>query len=554
MVLPFEKQPVLHKRYEFYTPSSKVGDPNAEDYVNFLKNMSSNQSPDEKNSGQLETSLRSVKAKVDTGLGGQSSNKIKGDVAPLPKGTGVQAVTQIAATNKKELDRKMKVIQDNLLQRKQEERKLKRIEGDIVKKQRLLRRVMANYDNDVFDKKKVEEMKLQGSIKEMEDAKHQYLVEEFLDSKSKRKKSLSEALDNRQLTRKDLLMKNDLVFQYEKTAKELELKRNEVVNLTKEYEQKVRLKELEEYNLTKRLAELAIATTMEDHKRKTMETNFKTLKKDAKIVEREETLQRRESLEDKLNLGRYHERRFVGSKRRLSQDRDETNDKLSLKIREEGRKMTDISRSLQNNSTAQKNSRIYADYLDRQEQGKNIELKQKMAEGKRTTILEQFSRERKDKNRTRMTRTQDRCVDTETDTRKLSYSDAIRHLQKSVSKQEEMEHALYNQVRSSETNYKKQEQQCQRLQENLTTLKRENAKRLKELELECKSRETSLKQNLAREQATLQKARANREEGIQSLVKLRDLLREDKHRLNEDEREHHRLARLEYSTRQQEIS
>lgn len=34
-----------------------------------------------------------------------------------------------------------------MLQHKQEERKLKRIEGDIVKKQRLLRRVMHDYDN-----------------------------------------------------------------------------------------------------------------------------------------------------------------------------------------------------------------------------------------------------------------------------------------------------------------------------------------------------------------------------------------------------------------------
>ena len=37
-----------------------------------------------------------------------------------------------------------------MLQHKQEERKLKRIEGDIVKKQRLLRRVMNNYDNGQF--------------------------------------------------------------------------------------------------------------------------------------------------------------------------------------------------------------------------------------------------------------------------------------------------------------------------------------------------------------------------------------------------------------------
>ena len=102
-----------------------------------------------------------------------------------------------------------------------------------------------------------------------------------------------------------LFCRNDLEYQYQKTTKELELKRNEVVNLTKEYEQKIRLKEvglfdiynssysemvlkiwyfyfsktlfqLEEYGLTKRLAELAIATTMEDHKQRTMNMNFET--------------------------------------------------------------------------------------------------------------------------------------------------------------------------------------------------------------------------------------------------------------------------------------
>lgn len=53
---------------------------------------------------------RSVKAKVDTGLGGQSGIKIK-EVAPLVKGHGVLAVAQMASENKKELKKKMKVIQ-----------------------------------------------------------------------------------------------------------------------------------------------------------------------------------------------------------------------------------------------------------------------------------------------------------------------------------------------------------------------------------------------------------------------------------------------------------
>jgi hypothetical protein len=55
--------------------------------------------------------FRSVKAKVDTGLGGKSSSKIKEDIAPLPRGNGVQAVTHIAVTNRKELEKKMKIIQ-----------------------------------------------------------------------------------------------------------------------------------------------------------------------------------------------------------------------------------------------------------------------------------------------------------------------------------------------------------------------------------------------------------------------------------------------------------
>ena len=42
--------------------------------------------------------------------------------------------------------------------------------------------------------------------------------------------------------------------------------------------------------------------------------------------------------------------------------------------------MTDISRSLQNNSMAQKNTQIDADYLDRQDQGKNIDVKQKVCD------------------------------------------------------------------------------------------------------------------------------------------------------------------------------
>ena len=37
MVLPFDKQPAIYKRYEFYSPLSDMGETKAEEYVNFLR-------------------------------------------------------------------------------------------------------------------------------------------------------------------------------------------------------------------------------------------------------------------------------------------------------------------------------------------------------------------------------------------------------------------------------------------------------------------------------------------------------------------------------------
>ena len=52
-----------------------------------------------------------------------------------------------------------------------------------------------------------------------------------------------------------------------------------------------------------------------------------------------------------------------------------------------------------------------------------------MAEAKRTTLLEQLSKERKIRNAERMGRTLDRFEVTGNESRKAVYSDSVRHLQ-----------------------------------------------------------------------------------------------------------------------------
>ena len=64
---------------------------------------------------------------------------------------------------------------------------------------------------------------------------------------------------------------------------------------------------------------------------------------------------------------------------------------------------------------------------------KRLLLFLQMAEAKRTTMLEQLSKERRNRNGERIARTQDRFKETGNDSRKISYSDSIKHLQVSPS-------------------------------------------------------------------------------------------------------------------------
>jgi len=438
----------------------------------------------------------------------------------------------------------MRVIEDHMLQHKQEERELKRQEGGIIKKQHQLRRVMDDVNNSVYKKMRAEEARLGENNQDMEKVKQQHFIQEDKVNKARIERNMSAHLKFKDKDRKVTSEMTEAEFQYCKAAKQLELTRTEVFALTQQFEASLKKIEEKGYALKKNLAELAIAANKLALKKRTQEGDDDRYVKDTSIKDIQDDRRRKQSMTEKLKglsgQGVKHEY----NKRRMSRDLVVSKDMLSLKSREEGRKMTDINRRLQHNSTHQKQAKQAAEFLELDRQGKEIEERGQFAEARRNQQIEQLTKDRKQQHSYQMTEWKRRFIEKQNEATRRAHEDNVKHLQKVVSKMEETEHALYNRVRAAEMQRRKQEQDVQRLINEMESLTKENDKRMKEMQEQFSRKKVELEQKLLREKAELAKAHNQREESIQRLYHHRARLNGDKYLLSEEEREHDRLVKI----------
>ncbi|XP_048590371.1 trichohyalin isoform X2 [Nematostella vectensis] len=557
MVLPFDRQPLLHKRYANLAisvnekPASSTKSPTQHDeatgdeYANFLRSLASGERQDDAITRPIPGGGKPAQASSP-----RDTSPSKHHPGSSMKSDGLLYVTLVAQQNEKDHKKKMRVIEDHMLQHKQEERELKRAEGDIIKKQHHLRRVMHEYENTVYKKRRGEEVRLSENNNDIEKIKQQHAIQEDRATKARIERNMSATLKMKDKQRKATLVNTSTEFNYHKVAKQLQLTRNEVARLTAEFEANLKKKEDEEFRLKKELADLSISLNMETQKKRTMVVEDHKYKKDTTQRDIQEERRRYGNLEDKLKQQSGQGVKHEYTKRRLSRDLINTKDSLSLKGREEGRKMTDVTRRLQHNSTSQRQAKLAAEYLELDRQGKEIEERGQFAEARRNHMLDQVTTQRKHQNTQAMTEWKKRFLDKENEASRRAHEDNVRHLQKIVSKLEESEHALYNRVRAAEMQRRKQEQIVTRLSTDFDMLRRDNARKIKETAVQCHKKEVEIEQKLLREKAELNKLLSQREEAIQVLNFQRGKLSSDKYMLSEEEREHNRIARIGQRTDQ----
>ncbi|XP_015761753.1 PREDICTED: coiled-coil domain-containing protein 18-like [Acropora digitifera] len=316
-----------------------------------------------------------------------------------------------------------------MLQHKQEERALKRYEGDIIKKQHHLRRTMEDVNNSVYKKMRAEEARLSENNHEMEKVKQQHFIQEDKINKTRIEKNLSSQMKVKDKGRKVALEMTEAEFQYCKAAKKLELTRTEVFALTQQFE--ASLKRIEEKGdaLKKSLAELAIAANQLALKKRTQEVEDERYNRDKTIKDIQDDRRRQQSLSEKLKSISGQGVKVEYNKRRMSRDLLVSKDMLSLKSREEGRKMTDINRRLQHNSTHQKQAKQAAEYLELDRQGKEIEEKGQFAEARRKHQIEQLTKDRKQLQSTQMLEWKKRFIEKQNEATRRVHEDNVKHLQ-----------------------------------------------------------------------------------------------------------------------------
>lgn len=232
------------------------------------------------------------------------------------------------------------------------------------------------------------------------------------------------------------------------------------------------------------------------------------------------------------------------NKRKLSADLALTKSHISIKQRDEQRHLTDTRMRLDDNSNTQRELNQEAFHTDMDLKSKQMQQNIEAHNARRVSQLQTFMKNKKVDLEKKQQVWEARFQKRSSEQARREHEDSLKFFQKMVNKGEDQEQTLYAKVRNAEYSRQKQEQNVRRIQQQLQEVKRRNAAQVKKELAAVTKQEQELEQQLYREKAELDKVHSQREESYIKLQKHRQLLREDKHNLEEHEREHLRLLRI----------
>lgn len=370
--LPFERNALIHSRYNaICRPGSAPplkGDEDiqrttSKDYAAFLKDQERKVGPD----GFLDSNRYSHSFLLKKDATGR---RRAASVAGQPS---VVSLTSRIHQDKKDYDRRIKVIEDHMWQHKQEERELKRTEGDIIKNQRAVRHTLRDFENAINKKRMAEEKKLSQGLEKYTVLRrdHIHKKEELIKTRTQNNVHAYQSFKDQD--RKNQLAKSDLSRQYKAKMSELDLKRTEVMRLSTDYEVKMKKKEEEQFRLKQELADLSIKLNMEAQKGRKQKFDTERERRKDQTNKIQEDLTAERTVENKLMRSDGDTKAAESTKRKLSADLAVNKSHLDIKKRDEQRHLTDTQFRLVDNSSIQKQLNEAAEYAEMDLKAKQID-------------------------------------------------------------------------------------------------------------------------------------------------------------------------------------
>nr|XP_009858220.1 major antigen-like [Ciona intestinalis] len=456
----------------------------------------------------------------------------------------VVALTNRIAADQKEFDKRMKVIEDHMWQHKQEERGLKRVEGDVTKKKRGVLRMMREFENSMSKKMLEEEKRLNESIEHTKKIRAEAVHAKEEGRKRKITKTHSDLQQTKDKLRKNVLLVTDAERQYRAKLTELELRKDQMQKLTREFEDRLKRKETERYNLAKELSNLAIQMNMESMKGRIADAEFKRQDRVQAQKYINDDKAHQAELDKKIRRSESVYRSSENRRRQASAHLSDRKAHLSERSREGDRRVTDNRNLVEGNIAAQKKLQEAAEAAEldkrKKEYQRNVQahvVRKQVALRKVQTARQKSAQERTENWEKVFDQNHREFVRKRND-------DLLRTFTRIVQRDNEIDHQLYQKCRQHEYGRKSQEQSVRKLEEQFVKSRGKNAGKVREAIKEADEKENRLKKKLTTAQAQLIQAQNQRSTAEWMLRKYRGAAKETELVQNELMRENKRLLKI----------
>ncbi|CAF2848226.1 unnamed protein product [Rotaria sp. Silwood2] len=442
---------------------------------------------------------------------------------------------------KKEYEKQMKLIEEQMIKAKQSEREAKRLEGDIKKEQRQLHHSLRDLDVDATRKRYNAEKHLSKNLEEKDKIEREFVKKREKQTKQRTDRLIDSLQTNKDKDRRNLLLCNDLSHQYQTKTHELQIKHQQLDRIHTDFEQKVQQKELEESRLKKELADIATALNLEAQKVKTDMKDFLNIAD----YDRGQTMKQDLEQEQKFNQTNVYGKNYDHERRRLSGDVTLHRSMLDLKQREALRRIGDTKSRLETIYAKQRQQNVSTTITEQDRRATQLMSKMTDIDNRRSQVMNQYMRDKVNKSEEResegTTKAKIRHIELET----KKHEDCLRDLENTMNKNEDIEYELRKSVKEAEFQRRKKEQEVQRLKDDLIRKKREDAKKIRNAIARSEQEEKELEQHLTKEKAKLYKFQTRREDNYIRLTRQREQMRENKALLDIHAREHERLLQVQ---------
>ncbi|CAF0981483.1 unnamed protein product [Didymodactylos carnosus] len=561
----FARPSLLDNRYAAIAETSAYTyDDDLVNYADFLKNhgrfMTKNGYVDSK---RRIRSLHRQQEESISSSAGVGSSKLPGlfetfgkhslsrsaDITPRQRlttdGQSAIAIATNLEQKKKEFDKHMRLIEEQMIKAKQVERETKRQEGDIKKEQRSLHHTLKELAVDSTKKRFDAEKNLSKNLEEKDKIEREFVKKREQQTKQRTERVVDTLQSTKDKDRKNVLACNDLARQYRTKVNELDIKHKELNRLHTDFEQKIQMKEIEENRIKKELGEIALALNMEAQKTKTDLKEFQQLMNRDKIMAIKTDLNEEQKHEQKMNQTSVHVKNYDLERRRLSGDITLHKSALDLKQREAVRRIVDTKNRLENIYVKQRELNKAASVAEQDRRAIELITKVENVNNRRNQLMSQYLRDKTEKSEEKEVLGSEKAKVSYIDLETKQHEDHLKHFQKIMNKNEEQEHDLYKNVKEAEFSRRKKEQDVKKLQGELVKTKRVHAEKIKGEISKAEKTEKEIKQQLVKEKSRLDKLHAKREDSYLKLLHQREHIRDSKSLLETHEKEHERLLRVQ---------